>query len=245
MDVIKEEALIGLGLTKNEAKVYLALLRLGKATAVEITKQSHVHRVNAYDVLERLQQKGLIATVFQANKKIYDAANPEQLSTLIKEKQELLEQVMPSLQQEFKLKKEKQQVYHFLGVEGVMQAYSMILEQNTTLYALGGSGLNRKYLKHRHEIWNKERIKRGIKGKGLYYEFTRKTGAAGWKKDKTMEIRYLPDKFRTLGMVDICGDLVVNLLPIEGSIMAIVIENKTLADTYRQFFEFIWQFAKR
>jgi len=243
MDVIKEDALIGLGLTKNEAKVYLALLKLGKATAVEITKQSHVHRVNAYDVLERLQQKGLIATVFQANKKIYEAANPEQLSTLIKEKQELLDEVLPSLKQEFKLKKEKQQVYHFLGVEGVMQAYMMILEQNATLYALGGSGLNRKYLKHRHEMWNKERIKRCIKGKGLYYELTR-TGMSGWKSDKTMEIRYLPDEYKTLGMVDICGDLVVNLLPIEGNIMAIVIENKVLADTYRNFFNYMWKYAK-
>ena len=97
MDVIKEEALIGLGLTKNEAKVYLALLKLGSATAVEITKQSHVHRVNAYDVLERLQQKGLIATVFSAKKRVYEAANPEQLATLIKEKQELLDQVRHKL----------------------------------------------------------------------------------------------------------------------------------------------------
>lgn len=242
--MIKEEALVGLGLTKNEAKVYLALLKLGKATVVEITKQSHVHRVNAYDVLERLQEKGLIATVFLANKKVYEAANPDQLGTLIKEKQEVLDQVLPSLKEEFKLKKEKQQVYHFLGVEGVMQAYSMILEQNTTLYGIGGSGLNRKYLKHRHEMWNKERIKRGIRGKVIYYEFTRKERGSGWKKDLTMDIRYIPDSYKTIGMIDICGNLVVNLLPLEGSIMAIVIENKTLADTYRQFFEFMWKNAK-
>jgi len=45
-------------------------------------------------------------------------------------------------------------------------------------------------------------------------------------------------------MVDICGDLTVNLLPIEGNIMTIIIENRIMADTYRKFFDFMWQYAK-
>lgn len=240
---LKEETLIDCGLTKNESKVYVALLKLGSATAVEITKKSKVHRVNVYDALERLQYKGLISTIMQAKKRIYEAANPEQLLNLIKQKEEALQQILPELEQEFKLKKEKQQVYHFLGPEGVMRAYYMILEQKATLYALGGSGLNRKYLKHRHEMWNKERKKRRIKIKALYYEHTRKERESSWD-DPTVKIRFLPNKFKTIGMIDICGDLIVNLLPIEGEIMAIVIENKILADTYRKHFDFIWQFAK-
>lgn len=162
---------------------------------------------------------------------------------LIKEKEELLNNIMPQLSQEFKLKKEKQQVHHFFGPEGVMRAYYMVLDQNATLYSIGGSGINRMYLKHRHEMWNKERIKRGIKGKALYYEFTRGSKEKGWQ-DPTVEIRYLPDKFQTQCMVDICGNLVVNLLPIEDNIMAIVIEHKALAESYRQFFKFMWEHAK-
>jgi predicted transcriptional regulator len=244
MSIVKEDALYKTGLTRNEAKVYLALLKLGTATAIDITKQSKVHRVNVYDALVRLREKGLISTIMQANKRIFEAANPEQLMQLVKEKEELLGEVMPSLKQEFNLKREKQQVHHFFGPEGLMRAYYMILDQGETLYALGGSGLNRQYLKHRHKMWNRERRKRKIKGKGLYYEFTRGSKEKGWS-DSTMEIRYLPDKFKGMGMVDICGSLVINLLPIEGNIMAIVIENRTLADTYRQFFRFMWQYAKK
>ncbi|MBW2978022.1 hypothetical protein KY331_04210 [Candidatus Woesearchaeota archaeon] len=244
MELVKEEILVKSGLTKNEAKVYLALLKLGSATAVEITKKSGIHRVNTYDVLERLLEKGLISTIMQAKKRIYEAANPRQLLKLLQEKEEMLSKAMPDLIDTFKSKKEKQQVHHFFGPEGVMQAYYMMLDQKEMLYAIGGAGINRKFLKHRHEIWNKERIKRKIHGRGLYYEFTRTHKESGWD-DPTMNIRYLPDKFKTLGMVDICGDLVVNLLPIEGNIMAIVIENKVLADTYRKFFEFMWQYAKK
>lgn len=244
MDQLKQSTLVECGLTKNESKVYLALLRLGSATAIEVTKASKVHRVNVYDALERLREKGLISTILRAKKRIFEAANPEQLHKLVKQKEELLKQVMPQLTQEFKIKKEKQQVHHFFGPEGVMQSYYMILEQNQTIYALGGSGLNRKFLKHRFDIWNKERKKRGIKGKLLYYEFIKKTHEVDWEEDPTAEIRYLPDKYRSQCMVDVCGDLVINLLPIEDNIMAIVIENSLLADTYRRYFQFMWDHAK-
>src|SRR3989344_9034603 len=158
-----EETLSQAGLTKNEAKVYLALIKLGSATAAEITKHSHVHRVNVYDVLERLREKGLISTIMQAQKRVYGAANPMQLEKLLKEKEALLHTILPQLKQEFQLKKDRPVVYHFIGVEGVMQAYAMMMEQKTTIYAIGGSGMNRKYLKHRHEFWNQERKKKGMK----------------------------------------------------------------------------------
>ena len=241
---MKQEALIECGLTKNEAKVYLALLKLGSGTAMEITKKSKVHRVNTYDVLERLRLKGLISSIMQSNKKIYEAANPEQLSKLIKQKEEMLSQIMPSLREEFTTKKEKQQVRHFLGPEGVMQAYYMMLNQDSTLYGIGGSGLNRTFLKHRHEMFNKERLKKGVKVKAIYYEFTRERKVKEIAKDKTQQIKFIPDKFKSTGMIDICGDLVVNLLPIEGNVMAIVIENKVLAQSYRNIFNFMWIHAK-
>ncbi len=223
----KVESLVQFGLTKNEAKVYLALINLGSANAIEITKLSKVHRVNVYDVLERLREKGLISTIIQSNKRIFRPADPEQLLKLIKDKEELLNRIVPQLRKEFMSKHEKQQVHHFFGVEGVMRAYYMMLDQNATIYGLGGSGLNRNYLKHRHDIWNKERSKKKIHGKMIYYEFTRDSNKLGWK-DPTMEVRYLPDTFRTDTMIDICGDLVINLLPIEDNIGAIVIENKIL-----------------
>ena len=39
-----------LGLNKNEAKVYLGLLRLGSATAAQLVKQIGSHRNNKYEV---------------------------------------------------------------------------------------------------------------------------------------------------------------------------------------------------
>ena len=244
MDADKQNALMTAGLTLNEAKVYLALLELGSSTANDITRRAGVHRVNCYDVLERLLKKGLLSLIVRGQKRIYEAADPSQLHHLLKEKEELLLEALPSLKAEFGKSKQHNVTHHFSGVDGVLQAYFMALDQKKTMYALGGSGINRKYLKHRHEMWNKERKKRRLKIKALYYEFTRKEKEKGWH-DADVEIRYIPDTFRTQGMVDICGNLVINLIPDHDDINAIVIESKTLADTYRKFFHFMWQYSKK
>ncbi len=212
-----------------------------RLSAIEIARKSGVHRVNVYEILEKLLEKGLAGTVIKSAKRRYSASDPDQISALLKEKELLLEDAMPKLRKEYKAKKEGQSVYQFEGPEGVFQAYKMMLGQRQTIYAWGGSGMNRQYLRHRHEIWNKERKERNIHGKGLYYENSR--GKGSWD-DPTMEIRYLPDESKTPCMVDICGSLTINLIPTPGDIKAIVIDNLQLAESYRRFFLFMWQFAK-
>ena len=49
-----------LGLSKNEAKCYLASLRLGPEKISEIAKAAQVHRVNAYTAIKGLVDRGLV-----------------------------------------------------------------------------------------------------------------------------------------------------------------------------------------
>lgn len=48
-----------IGLTKTEAKIYLALLQTGKATAMAIQKQTRMPKPIIYRTLAELQRKGL------------------------------------------------------------------------------------------------------------------------------------------------------------------------------------------
>ncbi|MEM4756385.1 MAG: hypothetical protein QW594_04620 [Candidatus Woesearchaeota archaeon] len=175
---------------------------------------------------------------------MYVPANPKRLLELVKEKEYLITQSLPHLNQLFEEKKQPNQVYFFMGVQGIMQAYDMMLEQKQPIYAIGGSGITRQFLKHRHGVWNERRLALGITGKVLYYEFTRNDKKAKAWHDPTMKIRFIPDKYRSKGMIDICGNLVINLHPLPDTLLAIVIENETIAETYRQFFEFMWDHAK-
>lgn len=55
-----ERQLIDLGLTSMQARVYVALLRLGKVGAADISKMSKVNRVTTYSTLDELEELGLV-----------------------------------------------------------------------------------------------------------------------------------------------------------------------------------------
>jgi sugar-specific transcriptional regulator TrmB len=57
------QTLTRLGLTSSQAKVYLALLKLEKATGKTLSKRSKVARQEAYRILAELQEKGLVEKI--------------------------------------------------------------------------------------------------------------------------------------------------------------------------------------
>ncbi|MFH1439686.1 MAG: helix-turn-helix domain-containing protein [Candidatus Woesearchaeota archaeon] len=238
---MKSDALMAAGLTFNEAKVYLALLKLGSSSVNEITKKAGVHRVNVYDILNRLKEKGLASSIMVKGKRYFDPVDPNQLLKILERREAEVKDALPELMLDFTLKKVKQDVYYFKGPDSVMNAYRMMLEQNDkVLYAMGGSGLNRTFLKHRHKIWDIERKKLGIKIKGLYYENFRgqKLGDEDW------EIKFLPNEFQNPAMIDIIGNLVIILLATD-EVIGIVIENQQLAESYKKHFMMLWDYVAK
>ncbi|MDK2974022.1 MAG: HTH-type transcriptional regulator, sugar sensing transcriptional regulator [Methanofollis sp.] len=69
------EALKTLGLTKYEALVYVALLKVTRATATEIHELSGVPRASVYPALDRLFQRNMV-TISHATPKRFSAIPP-------------------------------------------------------------------------------------------------------------------------------------------------------------------------
>ena len=78
-----EQILEELGLTQNEAKIYLCLVNKGQLSAGRITQFTAIHRRNVYDSLDRLIQKGIVGYIKENNLKLYTAANPKQLLKIL------------------------------------------------------------------------------------------------------------------------------------------------------------------
>ena len=70
------ESLKSLGLTKYEALVYIALIRVAGATATEIHEISGVPRASVYPVLDRLVQKNLVS-VSNTSPKRFNPVKPD------------------------------------------------------------------------------------------------------------------------------------------------------------------------
>jgi sugar-specific transcriptional regulator TrmB len=72
-----------LGLSENEAKVYMAMLELGPSVVVEIARKSGINRPTTYVQIESLKKKGLVSTQAKGKKQFFIAESPDKLELLI------------------------------------------------------------------------------------------------------------------------------------------------------------------
>lgn len=94
--MIKED-LVHLGMTGQEASVYLAILELGGATVSTIAQKAKVNRVTTYNTLGNLVKKGYITTSIRKNVQFYSAESPSILVSKLEEKYHIAEKVLPEL----------------------------------------------------------------------------------------------------------------------------------------------------
>src|SRR3989344_3083983 len=76
---METKVLESIGLTRNESKVYLALLKEGTSKTGEILKRSGLNSGKIYEILESLKKKGLASESKINNTKQYTAAAPSQI----------------------------------------------------------------------------------------------------------------------------------------------------------------------
>ena len=249
---MKQEILEKLGLSPNEVKVYLVLLRLGSASATEIAKGSGVHRVNVYDALERLMEKGLVSAVVKINKKYYEAADPDRIVDMLKEKERGIEevrQILPELKMDYKMASKRQDVHNFKGREGLKTFFEDILKtlkKGEEVAAFGSAGKGALILPHYLDKWEKRRVEAGITFKLMFSDTEQgRTRGAQLNKLKLTEVRYLPKGLVGPADIYVYGNKTSISLWSEDMPLSILVENKEIADSFRSFFNWFWKISKR
>ena len=77
--------LLGLGLSLNQARVYLAILKLEKTTVGQVARFSKVRREDVYRILPTLEKMGLIEKLLGKPNKIRATPVSDALSFLVAE----------------------------------------------------------------------------------------------------------------------------------------------------------------
>jgi len=243
------EIFTNLGLAKNEAKIYEALLHAGETTVADITRKTKIHRRNVYDSLNRLIEKGLTFEIIEKKENHYKAVHPNKLSEILEEKQNKLLNVMPALEELYKSTPRKEEVFIYRGIEGWKNNMRDILRIGKDCYVVGGKGAWRDpRLSGFFEQVDKEAKKLGIKFPILYDHEVKKE-----KRDIMTYLgstyRFLPPKYSTTAVVEIFGDRVA-VIPggrkkiDEGSAITVVV-NQGFADAFRTWFELMWSVSKK
>jgi sugar-specific transcriptional regulator TrmB len=239
------ETLKTLGLIDNEIKVYLHLLRTGPSLASEVAKETKLHRTHCYDILESLIKKSIVSYVIRENRKYFQAINPEQLESLLKDKQEELEQseiklktLIKELQQISEFHKPNLLVSVYEGKKGFKAFLEDILRRKQDYLVIGYNPKAEESLKYFLPGFYRRRIKLKIKRKAIVDPIFKKTWV---EKQELQEIRFFKYNF-PMGII-IYGERTVLTTIHEKQQTAIVIENKRISDNFKKLFETIWEQA--
>jgi sugar-specific transcriptional regulator TrmB len=141
-----------IGLAEKEAKVYLAALEIGRATADQLAKQAKIVRPTTYVQLESLMKKGLMSTYQEGKKTYFAPESPELLRRLLlKQKDDLtakerdLTSLLPDLLRQFEGAGERPVVRFFPGKEGITAVREELLKtKDKNTYVLFSYGQLRK-----------------------------------------------------------------------------------------------------
>lgn len=92
------DALIAFGLDEKSATAYIGLLKLQRATVLQLSREAKLERSGLYAVLEDLTKRGLVhEQVDERGSKLYIPAAPNRLIDLERERYSRLESSLPLL----------------------------------------------------------------------------------------------------------------------------------------------------
>src|SRR5674476_1088370 len=124
------DLLLGLGLTLNQAKVYLAVLKLEKTTVGQVAKYSKVRREDVYRTLPSLEKMGLIERLLGKPTEIRATPISDALSLLVSEEKNKSDDRLTGMRSSVKRLSLKDWKQPLLGEESI---YILIAEKKACL----------------------------------------------------------------------------------------------------------------
>ncbi|MDP2750035.1 MAG: helix-turn-helix domain-containing protein [Nanoarchaeota archaeon] len=242
-----QNSLQKMGLTPGEAEVYNALVELGMSSTGNITKKADIASSKVYEVLQRLQKKGLASFIIKNGVRYYDATPPERIIDFLVEKkdeivrsQEEIKKIIPFINEKRKEGQEKNQTIVYTGLQGAKIVLNEILEAGKKGITNYGYGTDAdpyvEYLPHDINKFTKQAQKYKFKTKLLF--------AKGFKSPNTSaQIKFLPKEYLPPVRTMIYGDKVA-IVNFSKPITTIIIQNKQVAESYKKHFELLWKIAK-
>lgn len=246
--IMSQQILEDLGLSPNEARIYASLIERGESSISDIAINAKIHRRNAYDVMQRLINKGLCFQVFSAGENTYNAVDPDKLTELLAEKQERLISILPDLKKKFHASFAPEEAYIYRGLEGQKNIWRDVLRVGKDSYFIGAKAawFDPK-LESGRSAFFKEANRKKLKFIQLFdYEVKSQMPNFPHHFPGNLEYRFLPKKYPTNSGLHIFGDYVVTYTgitigKIDEDVVIFVIHSKNLAESYRTWFWYMWE----
>jgi sugar-specific transcriptional regulator TrmB len=239
-----------IGLVKNEARIYEALLREGESGVGHISTKSGVHRRNVYDTLNKLIEKGLVFERITSAEHLYTAVNPKKLVEIIKEKEHRVCTALPDLEKLYESKSHVDEVIVYKGIEGWKNYLRDMISVGEDVYSIGAKGTwQDKRIEHACKQLAQKAKESDMRMRWIFDPSAKDAPAVFIEQGFNLEYRFLPEGYNSATAIDIYGDRVVIVTdPTPGKIMEdtsfTVLINQHTADSFRTWFGVLWQASK-
>lgn len=239
MMTINPELFTELGFTPGETKVYLALLKTGTTTAGPLLEKTNLQNSTLHKILHKLVNKGFASFIIKSKTRHYQASNPENILSSIKEREEKFKSILPELKS-LQAPTEKQEAEIFEGIKGFKNMLSKFIEGSKrgdeylffSFYTKNPDNFDNIY--NFYKEFEKERKEKGIIIKGIAPKKIKEK----FKGRNTKNIKFVD--FPTPLNISILNDKII-MTPWEDKQISFLINSRQLAESFRVLFYSIWK----
>lgn len=238
------KSLENIGLSQKKADIYLALLELGEATVIEISKKTRIKRTTIYNLLPEMMADGLIKSTVKNKKRIFFIEDPAQLKFDLEAKLRAVEKTLPELKAIQNILPHKPKITFYEGLGSMRDLYQDTLNTpspgDTILSFTGLVDFHNLVPKELSTWYIKERIKKKIR---IRIISPSSETSSEWKGNAPHELREIKlvdnPAFKFNADTEIYGNKIA-LISYKESFMGVIIESKEINQMQRMTFELMW-----
>jgi sugar-specific transcriptional regulator TrmB len=229
-----------IGLTQDQADVYLAALELGQASMQDLARKSGVKRTSIYNFIQSLIEKQLITTSRKRKRLVYSAVHPNQLLEIEKSRLAELDRTLPELLAIYNKSATKPKVTFYEGVAGIKEVLLDMLKEKQSVSAFSdykqmAATLGDYYF----DVFPPERARRGIVSRNIVPDTEKARQLAKTDAKYNRETRFLkvPD-LKT--EINIYSNKVALNSYNSNPPFSVIIEDQNIAETLRTVWSQLW-----
>ncbi|PIR04587.1 MAG: hypothetical protein COV59_00480 [Candidatus Magasanikbacteria bacterium CG11_big_fil_rev_8_21_14_0_20_39_34] len=233
------KALQNIGMDDKEAEVYLACLELESASNAQIAQKTKLNRITNYEVLKRLQYRGIVKSFRKRKVMHFLAIDPRIILKRAKERVQDAEESLPELLAISNQMKKKPKVMFFDGLEGIKSLYEDSLTTKKEILTFTNAqdlhGILEKFM----DKYVDERVKKKIPLRGIAPDdkFGKKAKMNAQESLRQARL-FSKEKYMIHNEILIYDDKVA-LYSAEDEI-GLLIESKSISQTFSTLWNMVW-----
>lgn len=237
------EALKGIGLPEKAASIYLALIGTRKMTVSEISRAAKIKRATCYQYLDQLLEQDFIIRVPVGKRMYYAAVSPHKVLAAFQSRLASFEKAAEEMERRYEESVHKPRVLFYEGKREIKRIYEDLFKTVGDVYSIfPPASFFENFTEADYDDFDASLGRHALTSRDLFlddkhYKVIREIREKNGSDNKLG--KKLPASFKSNVDVLIYSERVA-LVSLR-DLSAIVIENKDIADLFRNMHQFIWR----